>query len=138
MEKHKPPTPVLPSGALPDENRIQQSIVIWFTNTYCLAHHTPRSLILHIPNQNQHHLTGMGVLAGASDLIVIHAPSLSHLWVEVKDHKGTQSDAQKAFQKRIEALGYRYVLCRSLASFQAVIWGLEGHSQDQIDEWYKQ
>lgn len=115
------PTPI----QHPDENRIQQSIFSWFTNTYCLTHHAPRSLILAIPNQHQQHLTGIGVLAGASDLIVIHAPSLTFLWVEVKDHKGTQSHAQRVFQQRVEALGYVYVLTRTLAHFQGVIWGLE-------------
>lgn len=112
-----------------DENRVQQEIYTWYSNAYCLAHHTPRCLIFHVPNQGQQHLTGIGVLAGVSDLIILHATHDTHtrpvyttlLFIEVKDHKGRQSDAQKAFEMRVVALGYRYAVVRSLDEFKEVI-----------------
>ncbi len=116
----KTPTQPTITGA---EEKIQQEIVMWYNNTYCLLHHTPRNLILSIPNENQQHLTRTGLYPGASDLIVHHHPRL--IWVEVKTATGKQSDKQKAFQCHVESLGYSYYLVRSLDDFKIVISGLD-------------
>lgn len=107
------------------EDRIQAECVTWFTNTYCLRHQTPRSLILSIPNGGTRDvreamtLKSTGLLPGASDLIVVHMGVL--LWVEVKTDTGRQSKEQIEFQQRVTALGYRYELVRSLDEFKALI-----------------
>lgn len=101
------------------EAHIQQQIVLYFTNTYCLKHHTPRSLIMSVPNEGKPELIRTGLLPGASDLIVLHN---SKIWfVEVKNDKGRQSDKQRAFEQRVTALGYRYVLVRSLDEFKTAL-----------------
>lgn len=110
------------------EDRIQQDCVIWYSNTYCLLNNPNRSLIFHVPNQNQYKLIGIGVLAGVSDLIIVHKkpnePKGIHLYIEVKTPTGKQSDKQVAFQQRIEALGYRYEVVRSKQQFVDLIISL--------------
>ena len=58
-------------------------------------------------------LMGMGLRPGASDLILI-LPCGETIWMEVKAPDGKQSESQIKFQKRIEALGHRYILVRSV------------------------
>jgi len=105
------------------EDKVQQSIIIYFTNNYCLRHHTNRGLIFAIPNgsfrdiREAVKLKQTGTLAGASDLIVI-LPNGTLLFVEVKTETGTQSEAQKEFENRVEKLGYKYRLVRSLEEFK--------------------
>lgn len=106
------------------EDRIQQEIVIWYTNNYCLSHHNPQCLIAHIPNEGQQRLVGVGVLPGFSDLIVIHATQHAPpttVYFEVKTPTGTQSPAQKKFQARITTLGFQYHIVRSLEEFANVV-----------------
>ena len=55
----------------------------------------------------------LGVRAGVSDLVLAF-PHPTHLYMELKAGQGRQSKEQKAFQRRIEALGYTYVVVRSL------------------------
>ena len=55
------------------------------------------------------HLHAMGCTAGAADLLVFDC----RLALEFKSPTGRQSDAQKAWQKRIEALGWTYCVVRS-------------------------
>jgi hypothetical protein len=115
----------------PSEDRIQAEIVRWYTNTYCLAHHSPRCLIFHVPNQGQQRLTNIGVLGGVSDLIVVHTsqsqpttPTSTQphvLFIEVKTPTGTLSASQRAFMERIEAIGLRYYIVKSLEEFQGII-----------------
>ncbi len=113
-----------------NESRIQQSIVEWYNNEYCrkIIDGIPnpcRSLIYHVPNQNQHRLVAIGVLSGVSDLVVVHRSSPKHtgihLYIEVKDTIGKQSPNQIEFQQRIESLGYKYFLVRSLDEFKLII-----------------
>ena len=110
------------------ENKIQADMVSWFTNTYCLAFHNPRSLILSIPNGGERNeITAViskakGEYTGASDLLVIHLGVA--LFVEVKTpdlKKSVQKPAQILFQKHVEQAGYKYHLVRSLLEFQVLI-----------------
>ncbi len=86
-------------------------------------------MILSIPNGGTRNKTeaitlkSTGLLPGASDLIVLHGPHL--LWVEVKMPTGYQSPEQRIFQQRVEALGYKYILVRSLLEFQEIISNLD-------------
>ncbi len=100
------------------ESRIQQEIVMWFRNKFCLRHHDPRSLIMSIPNEGKPDLVKTGLYPGASDLIVIHKGEV--LFVEVKNQIGTQQPKQELFQSHVESMGYRYILVRSLEEFAKI------------------
>lgn len=108
------------------ESKIQQEIYQWFQNTYCLKHHSPRGMILSIPNGGTRNkmeaitLKATGLLPGASDLIVI-TPNGKILFIELKTEKGVQSDVQKDFESRVSALGYEYHVVKSLEQFKSII-----------------
>jgi len=107
------------------ENLIQQQIVNFFTNNYCLKHHNPRCVIFHVANGGSRNvleainLKRMGVLSGVSDLIVL--TPLKMLFIEVKNDIGKQSPAQIEFQARVESLGFQYFIVRSLADFKKIV-----------------
>lgn len=110
------------------ENKIQADIVKWFNNTYCLTHHSPRSLIMSIPNGGTRNaieamtMKSTGLLPGASDLIFIHRGLL--VWIEVKVPTGRQQPSQMQFEARVTDLGYQYKIIRSLQEFQEFIVSL--------------
>ena len=97
------------------ESEIQQSAVSWFRYAY------PSYIIAAITNggsRNVLEASNMkreGVLAGFSDLIVIADHKV--LFVEIKTPSGRQQQSQREFQHRVEVLGHRYVVCRSLDDF---------------------
>ncbi len=109
------------------EGRIQQEIVRDYNNSYCLAHHSPRNLILAIPNgMGGNKVARMlsvakGEYPGASDLLVIHKGRV--MFVEVKTNlSGSDQDPkQKLFQAHVNQCGYPYYLVRSLVEFQTLI-----------------
>lgn len=108
------------------EDYVQNQIWEWYTNTFCLKHHNPRNLIFSVPNGGKRDareakkLQLTGLLPGVSDLIVIHNGVV--LFVEVKKPiGGRQEDAQKDFQMRVESLGFKYYIVRSLEEFQQTI-----------------
>jgi hypothetical protein len=106
------------------EEQIQQQIVIWFNNNYCLKIDNPRCMIFSVPNDSINAIEtkrkiNTGLLKGASDLIVVLPNNV--LFFEVKTEKGIQSQNQKDFQDRIEKLGFKYYLVRSLKQFQEII-----------------
>jgi hypothetical protein len=100
------------------ENLIQQQIVIYLTNKYCLKHHQPRFIVFAVPNGGKRDvreaktLKNTGLLKGVSDLIF--QTDKCTYYIEVKTDKGIQSPEQKDFQERIEALGKVYLLVKSL------------------------
>ena len=107
------------------ENLIQQQIVMWFNNNFCLKHHENRNVIFAVPNGGSRNkieaitLKRTGTLAGVSDLIVImHNKTV---FVEVKTEYGKLSDRQISFKKRVEKLGHTYIIVRSLKEFQEKI-----------------
>ena len=75
-------------------------------------------LVFHIPNggsrnaREAHNLKLSGVLAGVSDLVILMQNRA--VFVELKTDKGRQSDNQKKFQQDVEALGFEYLIWRSL------------------------
>ena len=106
------------------EGRIQQSIVMWFRNEYCLAHHNPRFMIFSVPNdgynvKEQQVKKATGLLSGVSDLIVL-LPTLT-LFIEVKVDSGIQSDSQIEFEEIVNNLGYKYKIVRSIDEFKEFI-----------------
>lgn len=106
------------------ENKIQQEIVLWFNNNYCLKHHNPRCIIFSVPNDSINAIetkrkVNTGLLRGASDLIAVLPNKI--LFVEIKTKTGAQSLVQKDFEKRIIDLGYEYHIVRSLEQFKNLL-----------------
>lgn len=102
------------------EAKIQQEIVVYFNNNYCLKHHQPRELIFHVANENQHRLLNIGVLPGVADLVLTFRGQV--LFVEVKAPGGKQRPKQKDFQERVENLGFKYFIVEDLAQFKELIY----------------
>ncbi len=103
------------------ESKIQQEIVIWYRNNYCLY---DKNLIFSVPNESKSFketLTkkSIGLLTGVSDLIIVNYKKV--LFVEVKTPTGKQSDKQKRFQRAVTNLGFNYYIVRSLEEFQTII-----------------
>ena len=121
-----PPRPAQRKRGSP-EGRIQSSCVSWFWNTYPQY----RELYFCVPNENAREdsnaSTGairrsMGVVKGVSDTILFLPRGGCHaLCIEFKTEVGRQSDAQKAWQFKVEQQGYRYVVVRSLEEFKKLI-----------------
>jgi hypothetical protein len=102
------------------ESKIQQEIVMWFRNNYCLKHHNPRNCIFSIPNESEGkremmYKKSIGLFPGASDLIILLPGKC--IFVEVKTEKGKQSEKQIEFEQIVLALGFAYLLVRSLNDF---------------------
>lgn len=105
------------------ESKIQQEIVMWFKNNYCLKTMNPRCAIFSVPNEGKSAKEMMfkkatGLMAGASDLIVLMPNKC--LFVECKNATGYQRPEQKEFQSIVEALGFEYHLVRSLEDFKKI------------------
>ena len=121
-----PPRPAQRKRGSP-EGRIQSSCVAWFWNTYPQY----RELYFCVPNENAREdsnaSTGairrsMGVVKGVSDTILFLARGKYHaLCVEFKTDIGRQSDAQRLWQSKVEAQGFRYEVVRSLEEFKRLI-----------------
>lgn len=100
------------------ENAIQQEIVMYLNNNYCLEKHNPRCIIFSVPNGGKRDareaksLKNTGLLKGVSDLVF--QTDKETIYIEVKTDTGVQSSEQKDFQKRIENLGLKYLLVRSV------------------------
>ena len=121
----------------------QQSYWIWFNNEYCTKSKNPRLIIHSVVNgfgftippivPKKFHeiiykaiakavnlLELSGMTKGVSDMM-IHGIGGRCLWVECKISTGTQRKEQIEMQERIEALGGRYIIPRSLLDFQMQI-----------------
>ena len=106
------------------EGKIQQEIVKWFRNNYCLRHHSPRCIIQSVPNESkskQETLVklAMGILPGASDLLVV-LPGIV-LFVEVKRPGEKPRQNQCEYRDTVTVLGFRYEVVTSLEEFQSLI-----------------
>ena len=106
------------------EDKIQQEIVMWYRNNYCLKKHDPRNLIFSVPNDSkdakeQMRKIATGLFSGVSDLIMIHFGNV--YFIEVKTDVGRQSDKQKEFQMLVENQGLKYFLVRNLKNFQEIL-----------------
>lgn len=101
------------------ESAIQQNCVRYFRLAY------PNYIIIAVPNGGSRNsreaanLKREGVLAGASDLIVIAERAVC--FVEMKYGKNKQTDAQIEFQKNVERLGHTYLVCYGLNEFKLKI-----------------
>ena len=106
------------------ESEIQQSCVSWFKYAW------QQYICFAVPNggsRNAIEAANMkkeGVMAGVSDLIIIADHKI--LFVEMKTRKGRQQESQKAFQRKVEQLGFKYVVCHSLDEFMIAVNGWLG------------
>jgi len=106
------------------ENKIQQDIVMWYKNNFCLKHHNPRQCIFSVPNDSINAIetkrkVNTGLLTGVSDLIVLHNGEC--LFIEVKTSTGKQQESQKDFENTVTLQGFKYYLVRSLEDFKNII-----------------
>ena len=105
------------------ESKIQQEIVIWYNNNYCLKNHSPQHTIFSVPNESKSkketlQKMAIGMRAGVSDLIILQ-PNKT-IFVEVKTEIGKQSPKQKEFENIVKNLGFEYYLVRSLEEFKKI------------------
>ena len=110
-----------------NENKLQQSIYMWFNNYYVI--NDKRCMILSIPNGGLRDkmtaitMKATGLYAGAADLLVIFRGWVG--FVELKTDVGIQSPQQRQFEAHCIEAGIPYRLVRSLAEFQALIKQIE-------------
>ena len=101
------------------EAHIQRAILLYLQNRGIYAFSVPneaagRSKI------TQMQLVTMGLKRGVADLVLLH-PAGTVTFLEVKAEKGKQSDAQKAFQRRVEEHGLNYYVVRSVEEVEECI-----------------
>lgn len=102
------------------ESTLQTSCVKWFRLQY------PNLVIYAVPNGGTRNpaeakrLKAEGVLAGVADLTIM-LPQGKSLYIEMKIKGNKQTEHQKAFQQKAEALGYKYYVCYSFDEFKAII-----------------
>lgn len=99
------------------EEPIQVACVKWFRLQY------PKLIIFAVPNGGSRNLyeaknmKDAGVLKGVADLVIV-GNNGRVLFVEMKAGKNRQEDSQVLFQKKVENLGHKYIVCRSLEQFK--------------------
>lgn len=106
------------------EAQLQQKIFQYYHNKYCTTANSPQHIIFSVPNESsnakeQMYKKSLGLIAGVSDLIIIQPNKVS--FVEVKTQSGKQSEKQKEFQNKVELLGFKYYLVRSLEDFKKLV-----------------
>jgi hypothetical protein len=98
------------------ENAIQQQAVMWFRFNYS------GMIIYHIPNENQHRKTNIGVLAGIPDLHIPHkSGEYNSLYIEMKTDKGKLSEKQIKIHTKLKDACNAVEVCRSLEEFKEVV-----------------
>lgn len=102
------------------ESQLQQMCVRYFRYVY------PQYIIYATPNGGTRNpieakrLKAEGVLAGVADLTIL-LPQGRSIYIEMKVKGNKQTDNQKDFQQKAEALGYKYYVCYSFEEFKAII-----------------
>lgn len=102
------------------EESIQVACVKWFRLQY------PNLVIFAVPNggsRNLYEAKNMkesGTLAGVADLVIV-GNNGRVLFVEMKAGRNKQEDSQVLFQNKVERLGHKYIICRSLEQFKKEI-----------------
>ena len=103
------------------ESSLQAEIYKYYNNTYCLMNHNPRNIIFSVPNGSNRGiaeammLKSTGLLAGVSDLILVHNGNV--IFIEVKLPNNNQQPVQKDFETRIKSHNLNYFVVKSLNEF---------------------
>lgn len=111
-----------------DESKLQSECHTYLWNTY------PETRLLYFATFNESSVrylskkeqeilgaqrNARGLIAGVSDSLLLLPRGEWHgCCVEFKTEIGRQSDAQKEWQKRVERVGYKYIIVRSLEQFK--------------------
>ena len=106
------------------ESKIQIACVNWFRYKYPQY----KKILFSVPNGGaRNSITGAilkmeGALSGVSDLILLK-PNRFYgcLCIEMKQPKGRQQESPKEWQKAVESVGNKYVVCRSLDEFMNAV-----------------
>lgn len=102
------------------ESELQQQCVRWFKLAY------PNELMFSIPNEGirsvktASRMKAEGMRSGVADLQFIKVGKMP-LFIEMKFGRNIQNITQKEFEKQVEALGCRYVVCKTFDSFQCEV-----------------
>ena len=113
-----------------EEHNIQVACVRWFN----LQYPQYRGLLFAVPNGSYRNLVtaaklkAEGVTPGVADLLLLVPRAFKAndndewyiifgLCIEMKTKRGSQSQAQKEWQKKVEEYGYKYAVCRSVEEF---------------------
>lgn len=98
------------------EYDIQCECIEWVRHTH------PGYIVFSVPNESAGQRASKykrsGMLPGVSDLIAVTPYGI--MFIEMKNAVGRQSKPQRTFQAKVEELGYKYYLCRSLEEFKSV------------------
>jgi hypothetical protein len=105
---------------------ITEDMLHVFTADLLAAFKRPGIVAYHTPNGGKRHISTakklkkMGTLPGVADWTFL-LPGARAAFLELKDGKGRQSDAQVDFQRDVEALGFRYELARTPAQVKGIL-----------------
>lgn len=97
------------------EDKIQAEFFIWAWNTFPLL----RYLYFHVPNgglrskSEAARLQAIGVVPGVADMILTGGVKSSLMYIEFKDAKAKQSQAQREFENAAKASNFSYIVCRN-------------------------
>lgn len=111
------------------EGRVQSECVVWLWNNYPET----RGLLCYNLNNSKNEIDGarnksLGLIKGRSDLVFYWLGKAT--MIEMKDEDdGEQSEDQRKWQRRIEAHGFEYCICRSLEDFKKILLNLMGDAR---------
>lgn len=104
------------------EKRIQMECVAEFQKLYPSI--ASKGLLFHVPNEcagkrfDTLKTKANGLCVGVSDLILlVPRKGYGALCIEIKTPTGTQSVAQKQWQKNVSEVGQKYVVCHTVEEF---------------------
>lgn len=103
------------------EDTIQAQIYKYYHNKYCNRLAENPNVIFSVPNGGYRSksqamlMKATGLVAGVSDLIIVRNREV--LFIEVKTEIGVLSKHQEQFRDTVTALGFRYIVVRSLKEF---------------------
>lgn len=102
---------------LKTEADLQTEIVNYVRTNY------PQLVIFSVPNEatykRRNYFHQLGMLSGVSDLILVFLNGV--IFIECKAPRGRQSIEQINFQKKIEALGFKYFIVKDLEELKDII-----------------
>ena len=109
------------------EDEIQEQCVFWFRQNYSRKDSIPFAVIFAVPNGGKRSgltakiLKATGVLAGVTDLIMLHNGKV--YFIELKTATGTLSKSQERFKLMLEMCGFEenWYMVRGVEEFKELI-----------------
>lgn len=101
------------------EDQLQSECFQWHWNNFPAE----RGQLFHVNQKSRNAIEGnrmkaMGVVPGVSDMILLRPGDI--IFIEMKTETGVQSAEQKKFEALVTGLGFKYIIVRSLLSFQKI------------------